>query len=110
LDNLKALAPYRVDYGLTQAQVFSIPDFWEFLVHEKVVQAIKKILERGYTLTHNFTAPKNKFGVGPVSIAKIPMPNRWRYSFTNEDPFEGITIKYFLSCALIARTNHFIPC
>ena len=62
---------------LSQSQAFSIADAWKFLVHEKVIQALKEILEHEYTLIPNFTAHKNIFGVSPISIAKITIPRRF---------------------------------
>jgi hypothetical protein len=108
-DELKALDPYQIDYGLNQEQVFSIPDFWEFLVHEEVVRALKEILEHEYTIIPNFSVQKNKFGVGPVTIAKILIPNRYGWhTDSGAEPFDPdhVASDYrFVKCGLYLQDN-----
>jgi len=108
-DELKAIDPHQVDHGLVQSQVFSIPNFWKFLVNEKVVQALKAILEPEYSLIPNFIVQKNKFGLSQVSIAKIPIPNRhgWHVD-SGAEPFDPdhLAPDYrFVKCGLYLQDN-----
>ncbi len=108
-DELKAIDPQQIDHRLTQAQVFSIPNFWEFLVHEKVVQALKSILEPKYSLIPNFSVQKNKFGLSPVSVAKIPIPNRYGWHVdSGAEPFDPDHVApdyQFVKCGLYLQDN-----
>jgi hypothetical protein len=108
-DELKAIDPQQVDHGLTQSQVFSIPNFWELLVHEKLVQALKVILEPKYSLIPNFSVQKNKFGLDQVSIAKIPIPNRYGWHIdAGAEPFDPDHVApdyQFVKCGLYLQDN-----
>ena len=89
--------------------MFSIPEIWEFLVQGKVVQALKEILESEYTLIPNFIIQKNKFAVGPNTIVKIPIPNRYGWHFdAGGEPFhpDHLAPDYqFVKCGLYLQDN-----
>ena len=108
-DELKAIDPQQIDHALTQSQVFSIPKFWDFLVHEKVVQALKIILESKYSLIPNFSVQKNKFGLIQPSIAKIPIPNRYGWHVdSGGEPFDPDHLApdyQFVKCGLYLQDN-----
>jgi ectoine hydroxylase-related dioxygenase (phytanoyl-CoA dioxygenase family) len=108
-DELKAIDPHQADDGLAQSQVFSIPNFWDFLIHEKVVRSLKVILEPEYSLIPNFTVQKNKFGLTQTSIAKIPIPNRhgWHVD-SGAEPFDPNHVApdyQFVKCGLYLQDN-----
>jgi ectoine hydroxylase-related dioxygenase (phytanoyl-CoA dioxygenase family) len=109
LNELKALNPSHRGARLTQSQAFSIPGLWEFLVHEKVVQALKEILEREYTLIPNFCANKNYFGGAPSTIAKITIPNRYGWhTDAGGEPFtpDHVAPDYrVIKCGLYLQDN-----
>jgi hypothetical protein len=79
------------------------------LVHEKVVQALKIILEPKYSLIPNFSVQKNKFGLIQPSIAKIPIPNRhgWHVDSGGEpfDPDHLAPDYQFVKCGLYLQDN-----
>jgi ectoine hydroxylase-related dioxygenase (phytanoyl-CoA dioxygenase family) len=108
-DELKTIDPKQIDHCLTQSQLFSIPYFWKILVHEKIVQALKTILEPKYSLIPNFNVQKNKFGLSQVSIAKIPIPNRhgWHIDAGAEpfDPDHVAADYQFVKCGLYLQDN-----
>jgi hypothetical protein len=108
-DELKTLDPHQLEFYLTQPQAFSIPGAWEFLVHEKVIQALKEILESEYTLIPNFVIHKNKFGVSTNTIAKIPIPNRYGWhTDAGGEPFNKNHLAKdfrFVKCGLYLQNN-----
>jgi hypothetical protein len=108
-DELKALDSNQLDFYLSQPQVFSIPGVWEFLTQEKVVCALKEILESEYTMIPNFIIQKNKFGVGPNTLAKIPLPNRYGWhTDAGGEPFHPDHLAQdfqFIKCGLYLQDN-----
>jgi hypothetical protein len=99
----------KVSSSLTQSQLFSIPNFWKFMVHTKVVQALKVILEPEYSLIPNFNVQKNKFGLSQVSIAKIPIPKRYGWHVdSGAEPFNPCHVDpdyRFIKCGLYLQDN-----
>jgi hypothetical protein len=108
-NKLKALDPNQADFSLSQPQAFSIPGLWEFLVNEKMVQALKTILENEYTMTPNFVIQKNKYCVSPISICKITIPNRYGWHIdAGGDPINPIQLDpdyRFVKCGLYLQDN-----
>ena len=106
---LDASLPGRTVRFLTPSVAFTLPEVWAYPVHERVVEVLKAILEPGYTLVPDLQVQRNLYGLNRLSIARIPLPNRWGWhQDAGSEGFKPIHVdpRYrFVKCGLYLQDN-----